>query len=455
MRTVSIGLSVLAMVALPGCLQSTSATATQDAATTQDTAAAVDVAVGDITVNWQTDPTNTPKSIHMSWQHDPATSVTVQWTTAATDLAGYTPKVWFDTAANAGADGAKLAYSAGATATGTGEYYYQSLVADDTSGAKYLTWTVEVTGLTPDTAYVFRAGTWSDYQGGAFVKPDLTPNVLSFRTAPSKGKRQPIKVILAGDSRGGNDKIALNADRLAAIGAAFWVFNGDFTDFSQQDQWDGWFDAMHPILHTSPLMPVQGNHEVFPPMYYGQFALPMSAGVPDAYKEHAWSMNYANVHIVGLDSTSAAAASDQAAWLDADLATARADPDIDWIIAAMHYPAYSACTNHGSTAWVQKYWVPLFEKHNVDLVFAGHDHDYERSWPWVNNNKAAKGPVYVVAGGFFADGYTNGSDIWTAVSEHGNKSNYVVMTVDGKTLSFIAYSGDGSAQLDTYSLSKN
>ena len=121
----------------------------------------------------------------------------------------------------------------------------------------------------------------------------------------------------------------------------------------------------------------------------------------------------------------------------------------------MHYPAYSACTNHGSTAWVQKSWVPLFEKYNVDLVFAGHDHDYERSWPWVNNNKATTGPVYVVAGGFYADGYTNGHDIWTAVSEHGNKSNYVVLTVDGKKMSFIAYNGDGTAQLDTYSLTKN
>ncbi len=452
MRKFAIGLGFLTTLLLPACLQSTVATPAQDAATTQDTAA-VDIA-SDATVTWQTDPTNTPKSLHFTWQHDPATSISVQWTTAATDLTGYTPKIWFDKAASAGADGAKMTFSAATTASGTGEYYYQSLVATDTSGTRYLTWTVEATGLTPDTDYVLRAGTWSDYQAGAFVKPDLTPSVVSFHTAPLKGKRQPVKIILAGDSRGGNDKIALNAERLAALGAAFWVFNGDFTDFCQQDQWDGWFDAMHPILNTAPLMPVKGNHEVFPPMYYGQFALPVNAGVPDGYQEHAWSINYANVHVIGLDSTSAAAASDQAAWLDADLAAARADPDIDWIIAAMHYPAYSACTNHGSTAWVQQYWVPLFEKYNVDLIFAGHDHDYERSWPWVNNNKVAKGPVYVVAGGFYADGYTNGSAAWTATSSHGNKSNYVVMTVDGKTLSFIAYSGDGASQLDTYSLSK-
>ena len=448
MRKFAIFMSFAALTGLPACLQST-------AASTPD--ATVDVATdtgptGPIV--WQTTPANAPTAVHLTWQHDPSTSISVQWTTAVTDLAGYTPKVWFDTTANAGADGAKMTYAAAQTATGAGEYYYQSLTAGDTNGAKYLTWTVEVTGLTPDTAYVLRAGTWADYKAGVFVSPDLTTDVISFRTAPQKGKRQPIKLVLAGDSRGGNELIAANADRLAAIGANLWVFNGDFTDFSMQDQWDGWFAAMHPILHTSPLMPVQGNHEAFPPMYYGQFALPVNAGVPDAYKEHAWSINYGNIHIVGLDSTSEAAASDEAAWLDADLTAARADADIDWIIVAMHYPAYSACSNHGSTAWVQKYWVPLFEKHNVDLVFAGHDHDYERSFPWVNNNKAAKGPVYVVAGGFYADGYTNGHDIWTAVSEHGNKHNYVVMTVDGGKMDYTAYSGDGATTLDTYSLQK-
>ncbi len=456
MRKYAIYLGILATASLPACLQSTTAAQTADA-NTADVNGQTDAAGGDAStgpVVWQTNPVNAPTAMHLTWQHDPATTVTVQWTTAATDLKGYTPKAWFDTKANAGADGAKMAFSAAQTATGAGELYYQSLVAGDTTGPQYLTWTVELTGLTPDTDYVLRAGTWSDYKNGAFIQPDLTQEVMTFHTAPKKGTRQPVKVVLAGDSRGGNALITANADRLAAIGAAFWVFNGDFTDMGLQAQWDAWFLAMHPILNGAPLMPVQGNHEVFPPMYYGQFALPVNAGVPDNYTEHAWSMNYANIHVVGLDSTSAAAASDQAAWLDADLTAARADADIDWIIVAMHYPAYSACTNHGSTAWVQKYWVPLFEKHNVDLVFAGHDHNYERTWPWVNNNKAAKGPVYVVAGGFFADGYTNGSDIWTATSTHGNKHNYVVMTVNDKKLDFTAYSGDGATTLDQYSIQK-
>jgi hypothetical protein len=448
---------LLATLALPACLQSTAAATTADAdSDAADAAVTVCVPVGDQAVTapatWLSVPDNTPKSVHQTWQHDPATTATVQWTTAATDLAGYTPKVWFDSVCNAKATGADMRYGTSATATGSGEIYYQTLTDITPDTPKYITWTVELTGLAPDTDYVFRAGTWSDFTAGAFVKPDLS-DVQHFRTAPGKGTRKAFNLVLAGDSRGGTEKIRTHAERLSQFDAAFWVFNGDFNEVGQQDQWDDWFDAMRPILSKSPLMPVQGNHEVFPPMFYGQFALPIAAGVPDAYKEHAWSMHYANVHFVGLDSTTDAGAQDQSAWLDADLQSARADKDVDWIIAMMHHPAYSA-SNHGSTDYVQKWWVPLFEQHKVDLIFAGHDHDYERSKPWVNGSAVAKGPVYVVAGAFYADGYSNGNGAWTAISADGKQGNYVQMTIDGKTMSYTAFSGDGKTTLDTYTLQK-
>ncbi len=450
---------------LSGCLQTK--TATSNAASDVVSSDAADVALAaDVSeqalvavtapASWLTHPENTPKAIHTTWQHDPATTLTVQWTTAATELAGYTPKVWFGPEAEAGKDGATQQFGAARFATGTGEMYYQTIIdmndlAPD--APHYITWTVELTGLTPDTPYVFRAGTWSDFKAGAFTAPDLS-DVQHVRTGLAKGSRQKITAVLAGDSRNGADGIRANAQRLAAIDASLWVFNGDFNETGVQEQWDDWFDAMQPILSKHPLMPVQGNHEFFPPTYYGQFALPVEAGLAPEYKEHAWSLTIGNLHLIGLDSTQDSVVQDQSTWLEADLQAARADKDIDWIIAMMHHPAYSSCTNHGSTDRVQKYWVPLFEKYDVDLIFAGHDHDYERSWPWRANKKVDAGPVYVVAGGFYADGYTNGKDVWTATSSHGNKSNYVVLNVEGKSLSFTAFSGDGSETLDTYSLKK-
>jgi len=62
-----------------------------------------------------------------------------------------------------------------------------------------------------------------------------------------------------------------------------------------------------------------------------------------------------------------------------------------WKFVFFHYPAYS-CGQHGSTAWVDQYWVPLFDQYHVDAVFNGHDHDYERIRP------DAAGVHYFVAG---------------------------------------------------------
>ena len=186
-----------------------------------------------------------------------------------------------------------------------------------------------------------------------------------------------------------------------------------------------------------------------------EFALPRAEALDEAYKEHAWSFDYANVHFVGLDSNSERAVKDLVGWLDADLGAASADPETDWIVVMFHHAAYSA-SSHGPTSYVRERWVPLFEKHGVDLAVAGHDHNYERTKP-IRGGKvveAGQGVVYVVAGAFYSPGYGNGNEWWTAVSHHGDKGNYVVIEVEAKTLSLIAYSGDGQEILDELNITK-
>jgi acid phosphatase type 7 len=222
----------------------------------------------------------------------------------------------------------------------------------------------------------------------------------------------------------------------------------------RQIEWDDWFDAMGPLTTTAPLMPVQGNHEVFADIYYDQFALPASPTLPDALKEHAWSLDVGNVHFVGLDSNGEAVITAQVAWLEADLQAARADPEVDWIVCMMHHAPYSA-SNHGSDSRLQAHFSPLWEKYKVDLVFSGHDHNYERSHPIAAGKVvgAGEGPVYVVAGAFFAPPYGNGKKWWTATSVHGNKGNWVIVDVEGDALTLTAMSGDGAETLDVHALS--
>jgi len=398
------------------------------------------------------DPKKLVRNLHQTWQHSPATTLTATWTTETTDLKGYAPKVIAAPVGVACANGAALIQKgkiyAGAGAT------YTAIV--DGSEVKLVAWTVELTDLTPDTDYVFRAGTFGavDPAAGSITAAELS-EVARFRTAPAKGTRQPMDFVVAGDSRGGMAKIKAGSAGFAALPALAWFFSGDMNPLGTQAEWNDWFAAMAPILRSRPLMPVQGNHEVFADVYYGQFALPAMAGLPASFIEHAWSIDVGNVHFVGLDSNTEAGCADQAPWIASDLAKAKADPDIDWTIVQFHHAAYSA-SNHGSTGYVQKHWVPLFEKHGVDLVFNGHDHNYERSVPIAGGKQVQQdaGVTYVVAGGFFAPPYGNGKKWWTAVSHHGNKNNYVQLAIDGKKATIVAWSGDGKEKLDQVELTR-
>src|SRR6201999_3984694 len=72
----------------------------------------------------------------------------------------------------------------------------------------------------------------------------------------------------------------------------------------------------------------------------------------------------------------------QKAWLEAELAATRRNPEIDWIVICMHQVAVStAHHSHGADLGVREEWVTLFDKYGVDLVVCGHEHHYERSHP--------------------------------------------------------------------------
>jgi 3',5'-cyclic AMP phosphodiesterase CpdA len=78
----------------------------------------------------------------------------------------------------------------------------------------------------------------------------------------------------------------------------------------------------------------------------------------------------------------------QIAWLEEQLSKS----DSRWKIAYFHHPLYSSGGRHGSETDLRTRVEPLFLKHGVDVVFAGHEHFYERIKP-------QKGIYYFTVGG--------------------------------------------------------
>src|SRR4029434_6138484 len=66
----------------------------------------------------------------------------------------------------------------------------------------------------------------------------------------------------------------------------------------------------------------------------------------------------------------------QVQWLDKELQASGSD----WKIPYFHHPLYSSGM-HGSQVELRKIVEPLFIKYGVDVVFAGHEHFYERIKP--------------------------------------------------------------------------
>ena len=114
---------------------------------------------------------------------------------------------------------------------------------------------------------------------------------------------------------------------------------------------------------------------------------------PENASYKLWNMNgqryysyvRGNVRFLALDSS--AMDPKQVAWIEASLREAREE----WKICYFHHPLYSNAGRHGSSVDLRVLLEPIFVKHGVNVVFAGHDHVYERLKP-------QKGIVHFVSG---------------------------------------------------------
>jgi 3',5'-cyclic AMP phosphodiesterase CpdA len=68
---------------------------------------------------------------------------------------------------------------------------------------------------------------------------------------------------------------------------------------------------------------------------------------------------------------------EQVSWLQKELQNSRAD----WKICYFHHPLYSSGSFHGASTELRLSLEPLFVKYGVQVVFAGHEHVYERTKP--------------------------------------------------------------------------
>ena len=116
-----------------------------------------------------------------------------------------------------------------------------------------------------------------------------------------------------------------------------------------------------------------------------------------------YSFNYHNVHftVISTELLEGNEGNEQYEFVNADLASAASDPNIDWIVVYYHnigYASPSLGIPNGDNVRtglksLRDAYHPLFEKYDVDLVLQGHVHNYERSYPIKFNNTNSSSPI--------------------------------------------------------------
>ena len=84
----------------------------------------------------------------------------------------------------------------------------------------------------------------------------------------------------------------------------------------------------------------------------------------------------------------------QELWLEGVL---KQKESMQWKVPVYHVAAYPSTAPFGAkcSPQIRKYWVPLFEKYDVRLVFENHNHAYKRTYPLLKGKTNSKGIVYI------------------------------------------------------------
>lgn len=306
-------------------------------------------------------------------------------------------------------------------------------------------WTASLTGLPASSAFNYRV----QLAGREVFRAEA-------RTMPGAGA--PRRIAVTGDIAAGTDGQREIAVRLLEAKPDYVVVPGDivysrgliseyrekFFPVYNADRADPKVGA--PLLRSLLWIGVVGNHDVGTPLdlegrpeagaYFHYWDQPLNgpatAGPPikgegpvvNQFKAAAgprfprmqhFSFDDGLVHWTMIDSNSYVDLNDPAlrAWIQDDLKRAR---NAAWRFVALHHPPFNSSQAHFSDQRT-RYLATLFEEGKVDIVFAGHVHNYQRTHPLLFKAREAappfqsgksykvegeyrmgEGPLYIVTG---------------------------------------------------------
>ncbi len=305
---------------------------------------------------------------------------------------------------------------------------------------------VRIDDLEPQTQCFYQVVS-TDAQG-----QEIESEALTFQTAVNVGT--PFAFTVIGDTQTNADVVRTIAELSYAQRPNFTLIAGDLVSTgTTKTDWTGhFFPNMIPLISRVPFFPALGNHDQDAEWYYRYIAAPE----PEYYYE----FRYGDAHCFMIDANRPLdPESEQYARLERDLAAS----DAQWKFVVHHQPAYTSDendygdTHKGASTFGDmnvRQLVALYEKYGVDVVFNGHIHVYERTWPIRDGGVVEDGGVIHITTGGGGGGLEDFSPTRTWFSNTvARRHHFCYVTINGPVLQFKAIDTDDRV-FDSFMLHK-
>lgn len=326
-----------------------------------------------------------PRQIHIAFGAEP-TDITVMWATEKADktIVQYYP--YGRPESTKSVDGKSITFE------------------ENTKGWKFLH-RVSLTSLTPGTQYIYSVGGENQ---------TLRSNYFKFRIPY---KYDPHTYMVYGDlgTRSANLQFLVHESQARNYSAVFHV--GDIAydlGIDGGTVGDKFLNSIQLMSANTPYMTVPGDHDLFQnEQYRYRFSNP-NADWPMRMDQLWYSIDMGKTHFVCISTevffTDKENVEKFMKWLQHDLTKANDNrSNFPWVIVMAHRPIYCSlddtredCRKPDSV--VRRNLESVYYQFGVDVVFSGHNHMYERTWPMYENKALSLhyinplAPVYIIIG---------------------------------------------------------
>jgi predicted phosphodiesterase len=248
---------------------------------------------------------------------------------------------------------------------------------------------VQLSGLEPGRTYQYRAVSTRVVKMKAYWPEKGLDAESAVRSFTTFDRRKPaVSFSFITDTHEDPARIKALAGMIDWPAADFFVHGGDaFHSVENEDQlFSRWLEPLGSALaHVTPLIFIRGNHEM-----RGPFARDLLRYVPAEEGRWYYARDHGPLHLIVLDTGEdkpddtnvyarlndfATYRAEEFAWFERHVRTSRRLKEAPFRVILMHQPEW------GLVAGENEKWTGLANAAGIDLVIAGHKHQFSRKPP--------------------------------------------------------------------------